>query len=83
MDRFLRNTILGLAMMISSLAFSNNPGIEGLDNINEVVPELKESIQRINKVNTKEVEKMFMKKKRIDKIFTPKKRLSKKKYFIA
>lgn len=75
--------ILGTTMMIASLANANNPGTDDLDNLNEVIPAIEKTIKNINKVDAKEVEHMFMKKKRIDKIFSPKKKLSKTKYTIA
>ncbi len=83
MNKFLKNIILGFAILCSLVAKANDPGIDLLKDTIDNIPAIENSIQELNKVDAKEVKHVFLKKKRIDKIFTPKKKLSRKKYTIA
>ena len=83
MNSIIKNITLGFTLLFAVAVNANNPSTDDLENVNEVIPAVETVIKSINKVDAKDVEHVFMKKKRIDKIFTPKKRLSKVKYTIA
>ncbi len=83
MNTIIKNIIVGFALLFAVTVSASNPNTDDLDNVNEVIPAIEETIKNINKVNAKEVEHVFMKKKRVDRVLTPKKRLSKVKYTIA
>ncbi|NIJ44763.1 hypothetical protein FHR24_001202 [Wenyingzhuangia heitensis] len=83
MHTVIKNITLGLAMLFTVVVSANNPGLDNLENAKEVLPEAETTIKIMFKVNSRDVEDVFLKIKRVDRIITPKKKLSKVKYTIA